>query len=92
MEKIKFNDINREFVEDFIRKLPKEDKEKLREYVAQNPRTSSSAMFTMVKSYIYNTYFRQGTASERKSHTTNFADIFDSLLEDNEEKEIEEYN
>ena len=84
MEPKKFNDLNREFIEDFIRKLPKEDKEKLKEYVAQNPRTTSSAMFSMVKSYIYNTYFRQ-TPVERNTHTANFASVFDSLLEDEEE-------
>ena len=90
MERIKFNDINREFIEDFIRKLPKEDKEKLREYAEQHPRETSSAMFTMVKSYIYNTYFRKTPITERKTRSTNFSDIFNSLLEsdDNDNDEI----
>ena len=83
MENIKFNDITRDFLEEFIPKLPKEDKEKLKEYIAQNPRSSSSSTFTLVKSYIYNTYFR--TTPSRDKHKTNFVDILDSLLEDDEE-------
>ena len=86
MEPKKFNDLNREFIEDFIKKMSKEDKKKLKEYVDTHPRSSSSAMFTMVKSYIYNVYFRT-TPKKDKTRTANFADIFDSLLEDNEEED-----
>ena len=82
---IKFNDITRDFLEDFIPKLPKEDKDKLKNYISQHPRTTSSATFTLVKSYIYNTYFKQTPIQERKK--TNFSDILDSLLEDNENNE-----
>lgn len=87
MEQIKFNDINREFIEDFIRKLPKEDKEKLREYAEQHPRESSSAMFTMVKSYIYNTYFKRMPVPEKRARSTNFSDVFESLLDDDNDDE-----
>lgn len=86
MQNIKFNDITRDFLEDFIPKLPHEDKIKLKEYIANNPRNTSSATFTLVKSYIYNTYFRQTPNPEKKK--TNFSDILDSLLLDDEENNI----
>ena len=94
MEQIKFNDINREFIEDFIKKLPKEDKKKLKEYANQHPCSSASAMFTMVKSYIYNTYFRQTPINSRRNRTANFADIFNSLLQDDDDDDdiIEDNN
>ena len=79
----KFNDIDRDFLEEFIPALPKEDKEKLKEYLNNNPRTSTSAIFTLVKSYIYNTYFRKTPTTERKKIT--FADTLNILLEDNNE-------
>lgn len=87
MEQIKFNDITREFIEDFIKKLSKEDKKKLREYIETHPRNSSSAMFCMVKSYIYNTYFRAKPVSESKSRGITFADTITSLLMDDEDEE-----
>ena len=85
MEQVKFNDITRDFLEDFIAKLPSEDKKKIKEYVDAHPRTSSSSLFTLVKSYVYNTYFRTTAPKERKSNT--FADALDSLLKDDEEEE-----
>lgn len=85
MEQVKFNDITREFLEDFIAKLPKEDKQKLKEYVEANPRSSSSSMFTAVKSYVYNTYFRASPTPERKKVT--FMDTLDSLLNDIDDEE-----
>jgi hypothetical protein len=80
---MKFNDITREFLEDFISKLPSEDKKKLKEYIANNPRTTSSSTFTLVKSYVYNTYFKTTPTPERRKET--FAEVLDSLLEDEEE-------
>lgn len=79
-KQIKFNDLTREFVEDFISKMSKEDKKKLKQYIEDNPKNSSSALFTMVKSYIYNYYFRSKAIQHHKKDT--FADIIDSLLED----------
>lgn len=84
MEQVKFNDITRDFLEDFIAKLPKEDKQKIKEYVMNNPRNSSSSMFTLVKSYVYNTYFRTTPATERKK--TTFMETLGSLLADDEEE------
>lgn len=83
MEPKKFNEITRDFLEDFIPKLPKEDKMKLKEYIKNNPRTSSSSTFNLVKSYIYNTYFKAGPIKERKSN--NFSDILDTLLDDEDD-------
>lgn len=86
MDQIKFNDLTREYLEEFIAKLPKEDKRKLREYIENHPRNSSSGMFATVKSYIYNTYFRQ-TPSEAKSQKGTFADALEILLQDDEDNE-----
>ena len=88
MEQMKFNDLTRDFLEDFIAKLPKEDKEKLKEYVKLHPRASSSSMFTSVKSYIYNTYFRTTPQKERKP--TTFADMLDILLQDDDDDNDED--
>ena len=87
---IKFNDLTRDFLEDYIAKMPKEEKIKLKEYVAKNPRDKSANVFTLVKSYIYNTYFRQTPVQERKR--TTFADVLVGLLDDaNIEEEKEDY-
>ena len=88
MEQVKFNDITRDFLEDFIAKLPKEDKQKIKEYVMNNPRSSSSSMFTLVKSYVYNTYFRTTPAADRKK--TTFMETLGTLLADDEDEDIEE--
>lgn len=85
MEPMKFNDLTREFLEDFIAKLPKEDKKKLKEYIENNPREKASSTFTLVKSYIYNTYFRTSPSPERKKIT--FVDVLDTLLDDEDDDE-----
>ena len=87
MEQVKFNDITREFLEEFIPKLTKEDKKKLKDYIEAHPRDSSSSMFAMVKSYIYNTYFRAKPAQESRSRGSTFADTITSLLMDDEDEE-----
>lgn len=87
MEQIKFNDITREFLEEFIPKLSKEDKKKMKTYIEAHPRDSSSSMFAMVKSYVYNTYFRAKPISESKGHGSTFADTIDFLLMDDEDEE-----
>lgn len=84
----KFNDIDRDFLEEFISDLPSEDKDKLKEYINNNPRSSTSAFFTMVKSYIYNTYFRRSPVKERKKVT--FADTVNLLLQNDDDMEEED--
>lgn len=83
---IKFNDLTRDFLEDYIAKMSKEEKIKLKEYVDKNPRDTSANVFNLVKSYIYNTYFRPTPVQERKKNT--FADNLVDLLSDiDDEKE-----
>lgn len=78
MEEMRFNDLTRDFIEDFIKKLPREDKLKLKEYVEANPRDSSSKTFIVVKSYIYNTYFKKQPIVEKKSlFTDTLAELLD---------------
>lgn len=83
-QQIKFNDLTREFLEEYIAKMPKEEKLKLKEYVDKNPRDKSANVFTLVKSYIYNTYFRQTPVQERRKNT--FADVLVGLLDDIDEE------
>ena len=92
MEPIKFNDLNRNFLEDFIAKLPKEDKELLKKYLEDNPRDKPSSVFTLVKSYIYNTYFRTSAPIEHKKN--NFVDVLDKLLafDDNDDNDDNDEN
>ena len=87
MEQVKFNDITREYLEGFIAKLPKEDKKRLKEYIEAHPRDSSSSMFCMVKSYVYNTYFRAKPVQGTKSRDTTFADTISMLLDDDKDEE-----
>ena len=86
-QQLKFNDLTRDVVEDFITKMSKEDKKKLRDYVEAHPRDSSSSMFAMVKSYVYNNYFRPKPIQESKSRGTTFADTLEFLLMDDDEDE-----
>jgi len=83
-QKMKFNDLTRDFLEDFIKKLPQEDKINLKEYIKNNPRTTSSATFVLVKSYIYNTYFKTTPTKEKRDVT--FADTLNELLNDIQEE------
>ena len=86
-QQIKFNDLTRDFIEDYITKLPKEDKKKLKKYIEEHPRDTSSSMFCMVKSYIYNTYFRAKPAQDTKNRGSTFADTITFLLMDDEDEE-----
>ena len=79
----KFNDLTREVLEDFIAKMSKEDKQKLKEYIESHPRNSSSGVFACVKSYIYNNYFRTKPNQNEKKGT--FVDVLETLLEMNED-------
>lgn len=86
-QNLKFNDLTREVIEEFISKMSKEDKKKLREYVESHPRDSSSSMFAMVKSYIYNNYFRPKPMQDTKNRGNTFADALEFLLSDDDEDE-----
>ena len=77
------NDLTRDFLEGYIAKLPKEDKEKIKEYLEEHPSMNASGVFTLIRSYIYNTYFRTTPPLERKKGT--FADTLQGLLNNNEE-------
>lgn len=83
MNNIKFNDLTRDFIEKFIVQLPREDKIKLKKYIEDNPRDNSSKTFIVVKSYIYNTYFKKAPIIEKKK--TRFSDVLDNLLDINED-------
>lgn len=83
MEEMRFNDLTRDFIEEFISKLPPEDKKKLKDYVKANPRDTSSKLFMVVKSYIYNTYFKKAPIPEKKKPL--FSETLDDLLSDEEE-------
>ena len=85
-----FNDLTREFIENFIPKLPKEDKKKLKAYIEAHPRDTSSSMFAMVKSYIYNNYFRAKPVQENSRSRGTFADTIDALLTDEDDDEDDE--
>ena len=87
IQNLKFNDLTREVVEGFIAKMSKEEKKQLRAYVEAHPRDSSSSMFAMVKSYVYNNYFRPKPVQDTKSRGNTFADALESLLSDDEEDE-----
>jgi len=86
-QQLKFNDLTREVIEEFISKMSKEDKKKLKDYVETHPRDSSSSMFAMVKSYIYNNYFRAKPTPETKTRGTTFADALEFLLSEDENDE-----
>lgn len=85
MEEISFNSITREFVEDFIAKMNKEEKQKLKEFIAANPRDTSTKLFTIVKSYIYRTYIKKEPIQPKQKPL--FSDTLNSLLEDTDEEE-----
>lgn len=85
MEEMRFNDLTRDFIEDFITKLPREDKLKLKAYVKANPRDTSSKTFMVVKSYIYNTYFKKEPIPEKRK--TLFSDALNDLLDVEEDEE-----
>ncbi len=87
MEQLKFNDLTRDFLEDYIAKLPKEDKIRLKKYIEDHPRDSSSAMFAMVKSYIYNTYIRPQSFNDTKNKAGTFIDTISALLMDDDNEQ-----
>ena len=58
--------------------MDKEEKQKLKEFIEDNPKENSSAMFVMVKSYIYNHFFRSIPVKNKKG---TFMDTINSLLD-----------
>lgn len=85
MEEMRFNDLTRDFIEDFITKLSREEKLKLKAYVKANPRDTSSKTFMVVKSYIYNTYFKKESTLEKRK--TSFSEALNDLLDIEEDGE-----
>lgn len=83
MEEKTFNQLNRDFIEDFISKMSKEEKNELKKFIKENPRENSGQTFMIVKSYIYNTYFKKRDVPERKKNL--FSDVLEELLSDIEE-------
>ena len=80
-KQMKFKDLTRDFLEEFIAKMTPEDKKQLKEFIEDNPRESSSALFVMVKSYIYNRYFRT-TSIINNTKKDTFANSLKTLLSD----------
>lgn len=76
---VRFNDLTRDFIEEFISKLSREEKLKLKAYVEANPRDTSSKTFMVVKSYIYQTYFKKQPITEKKKEL--FSDTLNNLLD-----------
>lgn len=74
------NDLKRDVLEQFIAELPKEDKQDLRAFLKEHPQKNASGVFTVVRAYIFNTYFRKTPIREKKS--TTFADTLNDLLKD----------
>ena len=72
------NDLKRDVLEEFIASLPKEDKENLKKFVEEHPQKNAAGVFTVVRAYVFNTYFRKTPIRERK--TVTFADTLNSLL------------
>ena len=84
IESIKsINDLKREVLEEFIKTLPKEDKENLRKFLESHPQKNAAGVFIAVRAYIFNTYFRKTPIRDKK--TTTFASVLDDLLQDDEE-------
>ncbi len=83
IQDIRFNDLTRDFIEDFISKMSHEEKLKLKAYLEANPRDTSSKTFMVVKSYIYQTYFKKSPITEKKK--TLFTDSLNELLSFDEE-------
>ena len=86
IESIKtINDLKRDVLEEFIASLPKEDKDNLRKFLKEHPQKNAAGVFTVVRAYVFNTYFRKTPVREKRSVT--FADTLDELLSNNEDME-----
>lgn len=77
------NDLKRDVLEKFIADLPKEEKDKLKDYLNNHPQKNAAGVFTTVRSYIFNTYFRTTPPPEKNRST--FADILNDILNNNED-------
>lgn len=82
------NDLKRDVLEEFIKTLPKEDKENLRKFLEEHPQKNAAGIFTVVRAYIFNTYFRKTPIRDRKAAT--FASVLDNLLQDDEDENVED--
>ncbi len=82
------NDLKRDVLEKFIADLPKEEKDKLKEYLDKHPQKNAAGVFTTVRSYIFNTYFRTTPPPEKNRAT--FADILNDILNNDNDNTEEE--
>lgn len=82
------NDLKRDVLEQFIAELPKEDKQNLQKFLKEHPQKNASGIFTVVRAYIFHTYFRKTPMNEKK--TTTFADTLMELLKDENDNNSDE--
>lgn len=82
------NDLKRDVLEEFIKTLPKEDKENLRKFLEEHPQKNAAGIFTVVRAYIFNTYFRKTPIRDRKAAT--FASVLDNLLQEDDDENMED--
>lgn len=82
------NDLKRDVLEEFIKTLPKEDKENLRKFLEEHPQKNAAGIFTVVRAYIFNTYFRKTPIRDRKAAT--FASVLDNLLQEDDDENVED--
>ena len=81
------NDLKRDVLEEFIKTLPKEDKGNLRAFLEEHPQKNAAGIFTVVRAYIFNTYFRKTPIRDKKAAT--FASVLDNLLQDDDDDDAE---
>ena len=72
------NDLKRDVLEEFISTLPKEDKENIKAFLKEHPQKNAAGVFTTVRAYVFNTYFK--TTPVRDKHSITFAEVLGDLL------------
>lgn len=78
------NDLKRDILEHFIAELPTQDKQNLQTFLNNHPQKNAAGIFTAVRAYIFNTYFRTNQSKQKSS--TTFAEVLNNLLNINEEE------
>ena len=81
------NDLKRDVLEEFIKELPDEDKINLKKFLNDHPQSNAAGIFTTVRAYIFNTYFKTSPKKEKKSNT--FAETLLTILSDCDENKGE---
>lgn len=72
------NDLKRDVLEKIIAEMPDQDKEELREYLSTRAGLNAAGIFTTVRGYVFNKYFRTTPVRDRKQAT--FAETLNGLL------------